>query len=92
MSQARIAGWAVLLLFATDTVADEGGASFWLPGQMSSFAAAPGEPGFSLPVVYYRLSSSAAGAKDFVISGRLVAGIDAKVDLVFFVPVPTVSR
>ena len=25
--------------------ADEGGASFWLPGQMASFAAAPGEAG-----------------------------------------------
>jgi hypothetical protein len=86
MSQARIVGWVALLLFATDTLADEGGASFWLPGQMSSFAAAPGDPGFSLPVVYYHQSSSAGGAHDFVIGGRLVAGIDANVDLVFFAP------
>ena len=28
--------------------ADEGGVSFWLPGQFGSFAAVPSEPGFSL--------------------------------------------
>ena len=89
MSQARIALGVILLLFATDTWSDEGGASFWLPGQMSSFAAASGEPGFSLPVVYYHLSSSAGGAKSFAIGGQLVAGLDVNADLVFLIPTYT---
>jgi hypothetical protein len=38
-------------LSSASAAADEGGASFWLPGQMASFGAAPGEPGWSLPLV-----------------------------------------
>jgi hypothetical protein len=66
--------------------ADEGGISFWLPGQVSSFAATPLAPGFALPVVYYHASVSDGGSKEFVIGGRIVAGIDADADLVFFAP------
>jgi hypothetical protein len=36
--------------------ADEGGVSFCLPGQMASFAASQGEPGWSVPFVYYHTS------------------------------------
>ena len=42
--------------------ADEGGVSFWLPGQYSSFAATPTEPGWSLPVIYFHSSADASGA------------------------------
>jgi hypothetical protein len=42
--------------------ADEGGVSFWLPGQFSSLAAAPGVPGWSMAEVYYHTSVSAFGA------------------------------
>ena len=34
------------------TRADEGGVSFWLPGQFGSLAAVPTEPGWSLGTVY----------------------------------------
>ena len=37
------------LLAPRPAAADEGGVSFWLPGQFSSFAAMPGDPGWSLP-------------------------------------------
>jgi hypothetical protein len=40
--------------------ADEGGVSFWLPGQFASFAGTPGEPGFSFPLVYYHAFADAA--------------------------------
>ena len=33
--------------------ADEGGLSFWLPGLFGSFAAAPGEPGWSVATFFY---------------------------------------
>jgi hypothetical protein len=72
--------------------ADEGGASFWLPGQMASFAAVPGEPGWSLPLVYYHTSADAGGSKDFAVGGNLVAGIDVSANLIFFAPTYTWSE
>jgi len=42
--------------------ADEGGVSFWLPGQFGSLAAVPSTPGWSLGTVYYHTSVGASGA------------------------------
>ena len=67
-------------------LADEGGVSFWLPGQFGSLAAVPLEPGWSLPLVYYHTSSDAGGSKDFAIGGQLTAGLDVRADLLFAVP------
>lgn len=83
---ASVAVFAALGVLPRLASADEGGASFWLPGQMSSFAAAPGEAGFSLPFVYYHTSVDAGGAKNFAVGGNLVAGLDVRADLVFFAP------
>jgi hypothetical protein len=66
--------------------ADEGGVSFWLPGQMGSFAAVPADPGWSLAMVYYHSSASADTDKIFPRGGRLTAGLDATPDLIFLVP------
>ena len=77
---------ATLLLAAGPVAADEGGVSFWLPGQFSSFAAVPGDPGWSLPLVYYHTSTDASGGRSFPIGGRLTAGVDAKADLLFLAP------
>jgi hypothetical protein len=66
--------------------ADEGGTSFWLPGQMGSFAAVPADPGWSLATVYYHSSTSADADKLFPRSGRLISGLDATADFVFVVP------
>jgi hypothetical protein len=41
---------------------DEGGISFWLPGQSGSFAAAPQAPGWSLGTLYYHTTANATGA------------------------------
>jgi hypothetical protein len=91
---AVIAGIACvsLSLASTSASADEGGVSFWLPGQLASFAAVPGEPGWSLPLVYYHASASAGGQKHFVVGGNLVAGLDANVNLVFFAPTYTITE
>ncbi len=66
--------------------ADEGGISFWLPGQMGSFSAAPVAPGFSMPVIYYHASADTGGDKPLVVGGEVRLGIDAQADLVFFAP------
>src|SRR3982074_610939 len=41
--------------------ADEGGYSFWLPGQFGSLAAAPQVPGWSWAEVYYHTSVGGSG-------------------------------
>jgi hypothetical protein len=82
-------------MFAPDVArADEGGVSFWLPGQFGSLAAAPAQPGWSFATVYYHTSISAGGnvaAAREVTIGRLNpavnvnlnANLTAKADLDF---------
>jgi len=56
---------AALLLFGSMSEAaygDEGGVSFWLPGQFGSLAAAPAVPGWSGAVIYYHTTVGASGA------------------------------
>jgi len=80
--------YAGMLLAAASTlsVADEGGVSFWLPGQMGSFSAVQADPGWSLAAVYYHSSTSAGGDKAFPRGGRINAGLDVTANLVFLIP------
>jgi hypothetical protein len=66
----------------TVALADEGGLSFWLPGLFGSFAAAPGEPGWSIASFYYHGSASANGSKEFFRGDKIVAGVQGRGDLV----------
>jgi hypothetical protein len=43
------------------SLADEGGVSFWLPGQFGSLAAVPQVPGWSLAAVNYYASVTSGG-------------------------------
>jgi hypothetical protein len=87
-----LAVFVALSLSASPARADEGGVSFWLPGQFSSLAAVPGEPGWSVPFVYYHASADADASKNFLVGGNLTAGIDAKADLLFFFPTYTFAE
>ena len=51
----------IAVLFSQPSFADEGGVSFWLPGQFGSLAAAPQQPGWSFADIYYHTSVSAGG-------------------------------
>jgi hypothetical protein len=77
--------------------ADEGGVSMWLPGIYGSLAAAPQQPGWSLPLIYYHTSVSASGsiaaAKEVPVSGlsqtlkvNLDLNVNADVDLGLIAP------
>lgn len=88
---AVLATLAVLALPQT-AAADEGGVSFWVPGFFGSLAAAPQQPGWSLPLIYYHSSLSAGGNVAFArqvnrgnigvnFTGNIAANIDADVDL-----------
>jgi hypothetical protein len=69
--------------------ADEGGVSFWIPGQYGSFAAVAPEPGWSMPLVFYNYGGS-AGRAVVLPRGRLLsAGLSTSFDGLFIVPAYT---
>jgi hypothetical protein len=82
----------VLCVAAGAGRADEGGVSFWAPGQFSSLAAVPGEPGWAFPVIYYSVSADADASKNFLVGGNLTLGLDATGDLLFFFPTYTFEK
>ena len=80
--------WGALMLAAVfasaeNLRADEGGASFWIPGFFGSLAAAPQQPGWSLATIDYYTNVSAGGgvalAREFEIR-NLPVGIQAQVN------------
>jgi len=76
----------VMTVTGATVSADEGGVSFWLPGQYGSLAATPAAPGWSLPVIYYHSSVDANGSKEFAQDGRITLGLEADSDLLLMVP------
>lgn len=68
------------------SMADEGGVSFWLPGQYASFAAIPPEPGFSMPLVTYYYSGDAPGDQLIEKGRELLFGVDARYLGQFIIP------
>ena len=78
----RFPRWTILatalLLYATSgssTKADEGGTSFWLPGQYGSFAAVAPEPGASLAMVSYWYSANASASEPLGFGNDLKLGV-----------------
>ena len=67
-------------------MADEGGTSFWLPGQYSSFAAVQSEPGWSMPLIYFHATLEAEGSREFATDGRITLGLEVEEDLLLAVP------
>jgi hypothetical protein len=76
----------VALLPAILAQADDGGISFWLPGQFGALAAAPTEPGWSMPLIYYHVSAKDDANKGVPRGGRTTFGLDATADLLFAFP------
>ncbi|MBM7061829.1 transporter [Pseudomonas sp. UL073] len=75
-------------------MADEGGVSFWLPGQFGALAAVPTAPGWSLPLIYYHASADMGADEPLPLGGRgrVSAGVDAKADLLFAGPTYTFEQ
>ena len=74
------------LFISSKVHADEGGTSFWLPGQYGSLAAVPAEPGWSLALIYYHASTDAGGSRGFQKGGKITLGLDVSQDLILAVP------
>jgi len=88
---------SVVAMTSSSARADEGGVSFWVPGQFGSLAALPGVPGWALGLVNYYTSVSASGgvaAAREVTLGRFSAAVNVNLnanltatpDLVFIAP------
>lgn len=80
-----------MILVASVTVtqqahADEGGVSFWLPGQYGSFAAIAPTPGFSLPMQSYCYWGSAGDNAKLSRGGDLTIGLDTDFCAQFIAP------
>jgi len=75
---------AALLICPEASRADEGGVSFWLPGQYGSLVAVPETPGWALGVIYYHSSVAASGnvaaAKEIQV-GRIPANVNVNLNL-----------
>ena len=80
----------IVVALATGTAppasADEGGVSFWLPGQYASFAAIAPEPGISLPMQTYYYSGNAGANKALSLDDSLSVGVDTQFFGQFIVP------
>ena len=74
------------LLPTTTAVADESGASVWLPGQFASFAAVPGDPGFSLEALFYFRKAGATAGTAFSRGGGLLVGYDTTEKYLYLTP------
>jgi hypothetical protein len=75
---------AVLLACPGISRADEGGVSFWLPGQYASLAATPQVPGWALGVVYLHSSiggSGAIAASKEITTGSIPRNVNVSLDL-----------
>lgn len=66
--------------------ADNGGISFWLPGQFGALAAVPTEPGWSLPLIYYHAKAKDDAGKPAPRGGLTTVGLDATADILFAFP------
>src|SRR4029077_3102015 len=88
---------AAFLLCPEVSIADQGGSSFWFPGQFASLAAVQQTPGWALGVIYYHSSiaatGSAAAAREITSGGipatatiNLNLSLTARADLVTLAP------
>lgn len=82
----RVVAVGAASLISQGALADEGGVSFWLPGQYSSFAAIPPEPGFSMPLVTYGYSGEVSGERPLQLGRELGLSVDARYLGQFFIP------
>ena len=70
--------------------ADEGGVSFWDPGEAGSFAAIAPSPGWSLPLLFNSYNGS-KGAQRVLPNGQVTGSLSASLDGLYIVPTYTVG-
>src|SRR6476620_10365111 len=75
---------AALVLCADVSHADQGGSSFWFPGQFASLVAMQQTPGWALSVIDYHSGVAAAGgaaAAKEILAGKIPANVNVNLNL-----------
>jgi hypothetical protein len=83
---AAIALVIVVGVFARPTLADEGGISFWLPGQYGSLVAVPAAPGGAFALIYVHPFSQIGAGNSIPRGGRIDLGVEGSGDLLVLGP------
>jgi hypothetical protein len=83
---------AIAVCSGQSALADEGGVSFWVPGQYGSFAAVAPTPGWSLPLVFYNYGGSVGRGVTLPRGHLLSSGLNSSLDGVFIVPTYTLDN
>jgi hypothetical protein len=76
---------------AQSTRADEGGVSFWTPGQNGSFAAIAPSAGWSMPLMFYTYGGSISASQPLSRGHLLTEGLNGSFDGLFIVPTYTLG-
>ena len=84
-----LAALAIAAISPRRAVADEGGVSFWLPGQYGSFAAVAPTPGWSLPLVFYNYGGAVSAGRVLPRGHLLSSGLNESFDGLFIAPTYT---
>jgi hypothetical protein len=71
-----LAALAIAAISPQRAVADEGGVSFWLPGQYGNFAAVAPTPGWSLPLMFYNYGGAVSAGR-LLPRGHLLSSVGA---------------
>jgi hypothetical protein len=82
----------LVLLQGAAAHADESGASAWLPGQFASFAAVPGDPGFSFETIYYYRAANAQAGASFARGINVFAGYGTTEQYLYLTPSYTFAQ
>src|SRR5215469_9141944 len=69
-----------------DAAADEGGVSFWLPGQYGSLAATASQPGWQFEATFYHATAEASAGMNFARGGGIQVGVQSPSDFVMYTP------
>jgi hypothetical protein len=91
ISSAVCAALALVSAQPRSANADEGGVSYWTPGQYGSFAAIAPSPGWSLPLVFYNYGGSIGGQQPLTRGNLLTEGLRGSLDGLFIVPTYTLN-
>lgn len=91
LNRADTAPAGVALIAAIATLprlcqADEGGVSFWLPGQYASLIAVPQEPGWSFGAIYYHASFQSDADETFPQGAQIRVGLEGSAHLAVLSP------
>ncbi len=75
-----------------ESQADEGGGSFWQPGQAASYAAVLGDSGFSFDIVYFQRSGSISAERPIILGGNIAAGYSTTNSFLYLTPTYTFAQ